>query len=203
MILWDCMLSMRKPRTRESKWFIQGHMVTMQQSKNSVCDLPPAPSPYWKSRIGYGWSNCDSNQGRSAGSISQAGLGSSSSREHLSLCILWNCAPGKPSATIHVKEIKRGEDFPGDLVVQSLSLCDPMEQHTRLSFPSPCPRACSNSCPLSQWYHPTISSSAAPFSSSPQSFPASVFPSELALRIRWPKYWSSCFIISPCNERVC
>ena len=35
------------------------------------------------------------------------------------------------------------------------------------------PRACSNSCPLSQWYHPTISSSVIPFSSSLQSFPAS------------------------------
>ena len=35
------------------------------------------------------------------------------------------------------------------------------------------PGACSNSCPLSRWCHPTISSSVAPFSSSPQSFPAS------------------------------
>ena len=35
------------------------------------------------------------------------------------------------------------------------------------------PGACSNSCPLSQWCHPTISSSAAPFSSCPQSFPSS------------------------------
>ena len=41
----------------------------------------------------------------------------------------------------------------------------------------PCPslsiRVCSNSCPLSQWHHPTISSSVVPFSSCPQSFPAS------------------------------
>ena len=35
------------------------------------------------------------------------------------------------------------------------------------------PRVCSNSCPLSQWYHPPISSSLVPFSSCPQSFPAS------------------------------
>ena len=35
------------------------------------------------------------------------------------------------------------------------------------------PRVCSNSCPLSRWCHPTISSSVAPFSSCPQSFPAS------------------------------
>ena len=46
-------------------------------------------------------------------------------------------------------------------------------QHTRLPCPSPCPRACSNSYPLSQWYHPTISSSVVPFSSCLQSFPAS------------------------------
>ena len=46
-------------------------------------------------------------------------------------------------------------------------------QHARLPCPSPSPRVCSNSCPLSQWCHPTISSSVAPFSSCPQSFPAS------------------------------
>ena len=46
-------------------------------------------------------------------------------------------------------------------------------QHTRLPCPSPTPRACSNSCPLSRWCHPTISSSAVPFSSCLQSFPAS------------------------------
>ena len=43
-------------------------------------------------------------------------------------------------------------------------------QHTRLPFPSPTPRVYSDSCPLSQWCHPTISSSVAPFSSSLQSF---------------------------------
>ena len=46
-------------------------------------------------------------------------------------------------------------------------------QHARLSYPSPTPRACSNSCPLSHWCHPTISSSVIPFSSCLQSFPAS------------------------------
>ena len=46
-------------------------------------------------------------------------------------------------------------------------------QHTSLPCPSPSPRACSNSCPLSQWYHPTVSSSVIPFSSYNQSFPAS------------------------------
>ena len=44
---------------------------------------------------------------------------------------------------------------------------------TRPLCPSSTPRACSNSCPLSQWCHPTISSSVVPFSSCPQSLPAS------------------------------
>ena len=44
-------------------------------------------------------------------------------------------------------------------------------QHTRLLCPSPSPRVCS--CPLSQWCHPTISSSLVAFSSWPPSFPAS------------------------------
>ena len=46
-------------------------------------------------------------------------------------------------------------------------------QHARLPCPSPTPGACSNSCPLSQWCHLTISSSVVPFSSCLQSFPAS------------------------------
>ena len=46
-------------------------------------------------------------------------------------------------------------------------------QHARPPCPSPTPRVYSNSCPLSQWCHPTISSSVIPFSSHFQSFPAS------------------------------
>ena len=46
-------------------------------------------------------------------------------------------------------------------------------QHARPPCPSQTPGACSNSCPLSQWCHPTISSSVVPFSSHLQSFPAS------------------------------
>ena len=45
--------------------------------------------------------------------------------------------------------------------------------HAKLSYPSPSPRVCSNSCPLSQWCHPTILSSVGPFSYCFQSFPAS------------------------------
>ena len=46
-------------------------------------------------------------------------------------------------------------------------------QHTRPPYPSLSPGACSNSCPLSRWCHPTISSSVTPFSSCLQPFPAS------------------------------
>ena len=46
-------------------------------------------------------------------------------------------------------------------------------QHTRPPCPSPTPGVYPNSCPLSLWCHPTISSSVIPFSSCPQSFPAS------------------------------
>ena len=47
------------------------------------------------------------------------------------------------------------------------------QQHTRLPCPSLFPLVCSNSCPFSRWCHSTISSSVVPFSSCPQSFPAS------------------------------
>ena len=46
-------------------------------------------------------------------------------------------------------------------------------QHARPHCPSPNPRVHQNPCALSRWYHPTISSSVVPFSSCPQSFPAS------------------------------
>ena len=73
-------------------------------------------------------------------------------------------------------------------------------QQARLLCPPLPSRDWSNSCPLSQWCYLTISSSTALFFSCPQSFPASVFSSESALHIRWPKYWSFNFSISPSNE---
>ena len=61
--------------------------------------------------------------------------------------------------------------FSHSVVSDSLRPHEP--QHARPSCPSPTPRAYSNSCPLSWWCHPTISSSVVPFSSCLQSFPAS------------------------------
>ena len=57
--------------------------------------------------------------------------------------------------------------------VVSDSLRPPESQHVRPPCPSPTPRVHSDSCPSSQWCHPAISSSVIPFSSCPQSFPAS------------------------------
>ena len=69
-------------------------------------------------------------------------------------------------------------------------------QHCRPPCPSPTPGVYSNSCPPSQWCHPTISSSVVP-----SVFPSTrVFSNESVLHIRWPKYWSFSFSISPSNE---
>ena len=57
--------------------------------------------------------------------------------------------------------------------VMSVSLQPQGLQHTRLPCPSPTSGACSNSCPLSRWCHPTISFSVVTFSSCLQFFPAS------------------------------
>ena len=73
-------------------------------------------------------------------------------------------------------------------------------KHTKLPCPSTSPGVYSNSCPSSRWCHPTISSSAVPFSSWLQSFPASGSSYEWALHIKWPKYWSFSFSICPSNE---
>ena len=76
-------------------------------------------------------------------------------------------------------------------------------QHARPPCPSPTPRVYPNSCPSSWWCHPAISSSVVPFSSCPQSLPASEsFP--MSQLFAWgftsPKYWSFSFSISPSNE---
>jgi len=87
-------------------------------------------------------------------------------------------------------------------------------QQARLPCPSPSPRVCSNSCPLGPWCHPSIPPSVAP---SPPAFNLSqhqglfhffffnfyfsrVFSNELAVCIRWPRYWSFSFSISPSNN---
>ena len=84
--------------------------------------------------------------------------------------------------------------------VVSDSLWSHESQHARPPCPSPTPGVHSNLRPSSRWCHPAILSSVVPFSSCPQSLPASVFSNESTLRIRWLKYWSFSFSISPSNE---
>ena len=92
------------------------------------------------------------------------------------------------------------------LLISHSVVSDPLQphgpQHARLPCPSPTPRTCSNSCPLSWWCHPAVSSSVVPFSSCLQSFQHQGLSTESALRIRWPKYWSFSFSISPSNEHL-
>ena len=71
----------------------------------------------------------------------------------------------------------------------------------RLPCLSLSPSVCFNSHPLSWWCYLPISSSVVPLSFCLQSFPASgIFSNESALRIRWPKYWSFSFSISPSSD---
>ena len=86
--------------------------------------------------------------------------------------------------------------------VVSNSLWPHESQHTRPPYPSPTPWVHSDSRPSSRWCHPAISSPfpVVPFSSCPQSLPASVFSNESILHMRWPKYWSFSFSIIPSKE---
>ena len=85
--------------------------------------------------------------------------------------------------------------------VTSDSLRPHEQEHSRPPCPSPTPRVHSNSRPSSQWCHPPISPSVVPFSSCPQSLPASgSFPMSQHC-IKWPKYWSFSFSIIPSREQ--
>ena len=80
------------------------------------------------------------------------------------------------------------------------SLWPHKSQQARPPCPSPTPRVHPNSCALSCWCRPAISSSVIPFSC-PQIPPSiRVFSNESTPCMRWPKYWSFSFSISPSNE---
>ena len=88
--------------------------------------------------------------------------------------------------------------FSRSVVSNSLRPHEP--QHARLPCPSPTPGVHPNPCPLSRWCHPTVSS-CCPLLLLPSIFPSiRVFSNESALHIRWPKYWSFRFSISPSSE---
>ena len=93
--------------------------------------------------------------------------------------------------------------FTAALLTTAKTCCSVTQSCLTLYNPTDCslpcasltPRACSNSCPLSWWCHPTISSLSSPF---PPAFNLSQHQG--LLHIRWPKYWSFSFSISPSNE---
>ena len=97
----------------------------------------------------------------------------------------WLCYPSKSTDSVQFLEITnsishriRINNFLVCSVqfsrsVMSNSLWPHESQHTRPPCLSPTPRVHSDSCPSSQWFHPAISSSVFPFSSCPQSLPAS------------------------------
>ena len=84
--------------------------------------------------------------------------------------------------------------------VVSDSLQPHESEHARPPCPSPSPGVHSNSPLSSRWWIPAISSSVVPFSSCPQSLPASESFPESNLCMRWPKYWSFSFSIIPSKE---
>ena len=92
------------------------------------------------------------------------------------------CIAGTFFASWATREALSSVQFSCSVVSDSLR---PHElQHARPPCPSPTPGVHSNSCPSSRWCHPAISSSVVPFSSWPQSLPASVFSNESALLMR-------------------
>ena len=100
--------------------------------------------------------------------------------------------------TVHVL-LKPGlVQFSGSVVSDSLRPHEP--QHARPPCPSPTPGVQPSPCQSSQWCHLTISS-CRPLLLMPSVFNSiRVFSNESALCIRWPKYWSFSFNISPSNE---
>ena len=77
------------------------------------------------------------------------------------------------NSLVHTWMLKINDSVQFSLSVLSNSLWSHVPQNARPPCPSPTPGVHPNLCPLSRWCHPTISSSVIPFSSCPQSFPAS------------------------------
>ena len=97
------------------------------------------------------------------------------------------------------RPLKKGVQFSRS--VMSDSLQPHGLQHSRLPCPSPTPRAYSNSCALNWWGHSNHRILCYPLFLLPSIFPSiRVFSDESVLHIRWPKYWSFNFSISPSNE---
>ena len=108
----------------------------------------------------------------------------------------FSTSPEAPSLRFDLALVQRGRafsiyQFSSGQSLSCVRLCDPMNHSTPGLCPSPTPRVNPNSCPLSQWCHPTISSFVSP---SPPTFNLSQhhgLSNESVLCIRWPKYWIS------------
>ena len=128
-------------------------------------------------------------------------------------CVLKNTAARNIGIQVYIwtpvlnyLDVYLGVELPKHMIIQfshsvmSDSLWPHGLQHTRLPYPSPTPGAYSNSCPSSWWCHPTISS-CYPLLLLPSGLPSiRDFSNKSVLHIRWPKYCSFSFSISPSNE---
>ena len=124
------------------------------------------------------------------------------------------CGEREPSSTFgrninwysyyEEQNLIRGFDMPSvqfSRSVVSNSLRPHESQHARPPCPSPTPRVYPNPCPSNRWCHPAISSSVVPLLLLLPIPPnIRVFSNESTLHMRWPKYWSFSFSISPFKE---
>ena len=112
----------------------------------------------------------------------------------------WQASPWGRTESDVTEWLSRSDQFSRSAVSDSMQ---PHEsQHARIPCPSPTPRVHPNPCLSSRWCHPTLSS-CRPLLLLPSIFPSiRVFSNESVLCIRWPKYWSFSFNISPSNART-
>ena len=108
----------------------------------------------------------------------------------------WWCYPTTSSFVVpfssHLQSFPEFSSVQFSRSVVSDSLWSHESQHARPPCPSPTPGVYPNSCPVSQWCHSLLL---------PSIFPSiRAFSDESALRMRWPKYWSFSFNISPSND---
>ena len=117
-------------------------------------------------------------------------------RKHLFSVLLVQLCPSRICIfSIHLSSVQ----FSHSVLSNSLWLRG--LQHAKPPCPSPTPRVYSNSCPLNWWCHPTDAILCRPLLLPPSIFPSiRIFSNESALCIRWAKYWSFSFTISPSHK---
>ena len=102
---------------------------------------------------------------------------------------------------LKLKKKKQHKRYSSSVVQSCQTLRSHGWQDTRFPFPSPTPRACLNSCPLKLVIPSNHLTLCCPLLLLPSVFPSfRGFSNESILHIKWPKYWSFSFSISPSNE---